>query len=242
MKWWRCKNPFFRKITYSRETKTLFIYNFGCNWACLICTYRIKDPCSEEGCERIPLEKILSIIKEYAENNRINQVKFLGGEPLINPDVPRIAKFARTLNLKVGIGHTNLSIMPPLEAESAVVSIKAINEELHKIYTGGFSNKQVLHNFEKCYQRGILLKTNTVFVPEFVDKDEIERIAEFVASVDERIPFHIIGYIPIPEFPWRRPTRDEILDVARIAKKYLQNVTWSLLTLKTIKYPSIRVL
>ncbi len=242
MKWWRCETPFFRKVTYMEHTKTLFIYNFGCNWACSVCTYRIKDPCNGEECKRIPENKIIELIEEYYRNEKAEKVKFLGGEPLINPHLPAIAKFAMNLGARVGIGHTNLSIMPPDGVESAVVSIKAISEDTHRRYTGNFSNKEVLENFEKCYQKGITLKTNTVLVPKFVDVGEVEKIAEFVASIDDNIPFHIIGYMPVPNFPWRRPTIDELKKAATIAKKHLKNVTWSRPSIEEILYPSKRIL
>ena len=242
MKWWRCKSPFFRKVTYMEHTKTLFIYNFGCNWACSVCTYRIKDPCNGEECKKIPENKIMELIEEYYRNEKAEKVKFLGGEPLINPHLPAIAKFAMNLGARVGIGHTNLSIMPPEGVESAVVSIKAISEDIHRRYTGNFSNKEVLENFEKCYQKGITLKTNTVLVPKFVDVDEVERIAEFVASIDDNIPFHIIGYMPVPNFPWRRPTFDELKNAVTIAKKHLKNVTYSRPSIEEISYPSKRIL
>lgn len=242
MKWWRCKNPFFRKVTYMEHSKTLFIYSFGCNWACSVCTYRIKDPCDGENCKEIPKNKIMELIEEYYRSGKAETVKFLGGEPLINPHLSIIAKFAMNLGLRVGIGHTNLSIMPPEGVESAVVSIKAISEDLHRKYTRSFSNKGVLENFGKCYRKGIALKTNTVLVPKFVDVDEVERIAEFVASIDDNIPFHIIGYMPVPSFPWKRPTIDELKTAAIAAKKHLKNVTWSRPSIKEISYPSKRVL
>ena len=242
VKWWRCETPFFRKVTYTEHSRTLFIYNFGCNWACSVCTYRIRDPCSVEKCREISENEIMKLVEEYYLNGKAKTVKFLGGEPLINPNLPTIAEFAMDLGLRVSIGHTNLSLMPPEGVEGVVAGIKAISEDIHREYTGNFTNEETLENFERCYQKGITLKTNTVLVPKFVDVDEVERIAEFIASIDDNIPFHIIGYMPVPNFPWRRPTINELKTAAATAKKHLKNVTWSRPSIEEISYPSKRIL
>jgi pyruvate formate lyase activating enzyme len=90
----------------------------------------------------------------------------------------------------------------------------------------------VLANIYKLYDRGIELKVSTILIPEVITLDEIKRISEYVASVDEGIPFHIIGYIPVPGIPWLSPSLDEMKAALRVAYKHLKNVTSSSLTVK----------
>jgi pyruvate-formate lyase-activating enzyme len=67
----------------------------------------------------------------------------------------------------------------------------------------------------------------TVFIPGIIDKDEIEKIAEFLAGIGAKIKYKIIRYVPIGNISWR-PTEAEINDAVSIAKKYLGNVISSL--------------
>lgn len=228
---WRCKNPFYRRVSFNEANKTLYIYNYGCNWDCIICTYRIKLP--EKT--RIALEEIMDVMDVYARKGLIQKVRFLGGEPLINPHLKKLAKFADSLNLTVGLGHTNLSMMPPPEVTELIVGIKAYSPELHKKYTGGFDSRIVFSNIKRCYDRGIKLKANIVYVPGFVGCDEIELVAKALSEISNEIPLHIIGYIPVPGGPKRSPTEIELAQCSKRVSKYLKIVTWSL-----PKYPDYK--
>jgi pyruvate formate lyase activating enzyme len=138
--------------------------------------------------------------------------------------------------------------MPPKDIDAVSVSIKAYTDAIHIDYTG-VSNVNVLKNFVKMYDLGIKMDASSVFIPEYIDYGEIEKIAKFIAEVDPEIPYHLIGYVPVPDAPWREPTRQEIEHAARIAKKYLSKVTFSRLTpdeflnIRNVdpRYKSIRV-
>ncbi|MHA1595187.1 MAG: hypothetical protein ACTSXJ_10625 [Candidatus Baldrarchaeia archaeon] len=60
--------------------------------------------------------------------------------------------------------------------------------------------------------------------------------------MDDRIPLHIIGYMPVPGMPWRRPTVEEMRRAALRAKRHLRSVSWSLPSIEEISYLSIRLL
>lgn len=213
---------FFYKITYSQKDRRLSIYNWGCNFNCKVCTYKIAPPYNGE--RPLQMEEIKRVIKEMRRD--IKRVHFLGGEPTINPYLPELIKFVKELGLTPYLGHTNGTNL--IEGiEGMVVSIKAISEELHIEYTGR-SNREVLKNLKEAYSRGIDIKTNTVFVPGYVDSGEIEKIARFLSSISESIPFHIIGYLPVPGLPYRRPEREEILKLSEKVGRFLSCVSWSL--------------
>jgi len=69
-----------------------------------------------------------------------------------------------------------------------------------------------------------------VLIPGFADLDEVVRIAEFVASVSPDIPFHIMGYMPVPGMPWRRPTEAEMAEAVAAVREILPEVGFSHLT------------
>jgi pyruvate formate lyase activating enzyme len=65
--------------------------------------------------------------------------------------------------------------------------------------------------------------------------EQVEKIAAFVGSVDRTIPFHILGYIPVPGAPWRRPTDDEMNQAVAVAERYLDTVSFSHFTSEQAK-------
>lgn len=213
------------KITYSKEFKRASLYNWGCNFNCKGCSYKLKTP-------YMPKTPFLSAkkVKEILSRLSPEKVHFLGGEPTTNPDLPQLARFCHNeLKAYTKIGHSNGSIMPPNDIDAISVSIKAYTNRIHIDYTG-VPNNDVLTNFAKIYEMGIKVDASSVFIPEYVDCDEIEKIAKFIADVDPEIPYHIVGYVPVPDAPWRGPTLEEVKCAAQIARKHLSNVTFSCLS------------
>lgn len=212
------------KITYSPEFKRANVYSWGCNFNCKGCSYKLKT--SNAPKTFLSVEKV----KETLLRLNLERVHFLGGEPTVNPDLPELVRFCHDeLKVYTKIGHSNGSIMPPKDVDAISVSIKAYTDAIHIDYTG-FSNSKVLTNFAKIHDIGIKVDASSVLIPEYIDSNEIEKIAKFIASIDPNIPYHIIGYVPVPGAPWRRPTQEEVEHAAQIARKHLSNVTFSCLS------------
>jgi len=234
----------FSKVTYSSRFKRAAVYGDGrCNFRCQGCSYRLK-PAEGAG----PLLGVEEV-KDVLAGLDVERVHFLGGEPTLNPDLAEVARFAhRELGAFTKIGHSNGSIMPPEHIDAISVSIKALDDAKHRAYTG-VSNAPVLANFKAMYRRGIRVDASSVFIPGLVGLEEIERIARFIASLDPEIPYHIIGYVPAPDAPWRAPTREEVEEAAEVARRYLAHVTFSALSAddflhlreRDVRYQSVRV-
>ena len=237
----------FRKVTYNARFRRAAVYGEPrCNFRCRGCSYGVKPPEGEGG---LPLRRVMEVLSELSAERPLERVHFLGGEPTLNPDLGELARFVHEeLGLSTKIGHSNGSRMPPPYIDAVSVSIKAVDDKLHLDYTG-VSNAAVLANFRGMYARGIALDASTVFIPDYVDFAEIERIARFIASVDPDIPFHITGYVPVPGAPWRGPTKEEVEEAAAIARRYLAHVTSSCLSAedlrrlpeRDVRYRSVRV-
>lgn len=232
------------KITYSSQFKRATLYNWGCNFNCKGCSYKLKPP-YKPGTPFLNMEKV----KEVLERLDVKRVHFIGGEPTTNPDLPEVARFAHNeLNAYTKIGHSNGSIMPPKNIDAISVSIKAYTDAIHLDYVG-VSNVEVLKNFVRIYESGMELDASSVFIPGYIDREEIEKIARFIADVDPKIPYHIIGYVPVPGTPWRGPTQEEVKCAAKAARKHLSKVTFSCLNPndflslreKDPRYRSVRV-
>ncbi len=230
------------KVTYSPRFKRANVYNWGCNFDCRGCSYKLNPP-KKNG--------FLSVeqVEQVLQGLELERVHFLGGEPSANPALPRLAHFARhKLGVHTKLGHSNGSAMPPQDIEATSVSIKALTEEIHLQYTG-VSNAAVLENFAEAYRRGIRVDASSVLIPDLIDCDEIEMIARFIAEIDPQIPYHITGYAPVPGAPWRAPTHNEVGQAVDVAKRHLAYVTHSCLSVEDFfhlealdpRYESIRV-
>jgi pyruvate formate lyase activating enzyme len=213
-------------VSYEEESCTAILCNHGCNWDCSICSYKLLGDLQPS--RFLSTAAIIDVLSSV----RIENVVLLGGEPLTCEDLDAIVGFAKEeLEAWVKIAHSNASMLPPEGIDEIGVSLRAVTKRKHQQLTGAPNNK-VLANIYKLYDRGIELKVSTILIPEVITLDEIKRISEYVASVDEGIPFHIIGYIPVPGIPWLSPSLDEMKAALRVAYKHLKNVTSSSLTVK----------
>jgi len=236
--------PFF-KITHSRRFKRATLYNYGCNFDCTWCSYKLNGNANTRPGRFLGMERI----KEALRKLDIDRVHFVGGEPTSCPDLPGIAGFAHNdLGVFTKIGHSTGFNMPPDNIDAVSISIKSLSDGIHRKYTG-VSNRRVLANFQAMWGKGIAVDASSVLIPGLVEKDEIERIARFVAGIDPGIPYHIIGYVPVPGAPWRKPSPDEVKEAVGLAERHLRNVTSSCLTVDDFlhhrerdeRYGSIRV-
>ena len=117
--------------------------------------------------------------------------------------------------------------VPELEAAGlteAHVDIKAYSEELHRWYTGK-SNQPVLRAIEKLNASRIELLVQTIYMPGIVDDEEVEKIAQFLASLNPEIRYRINPFASVFAFEkvTRRPTLEEMERAYTIASKYLPN-------------------
>jgi pyruvate formate lyase activating enzyme len=135
----------------------------------------------------------------------------MGAEPVCDPLLPQIVTALKQSKDSFIILLTNGKKLPPLPLPDQVIfSIKAVTPSLHKDYTG-YDNEVILKNFiEIASCKAVSLHTETVFIPGYVDEDEVLRIAEFIASVDRSIPLRIDAYLPIKGLPWQAPNVEDI--------------------------------
>lgn len=200
------------------------LYFIGCNFRCVCCYWKeIYGRVNLRRLKLLNLEETLDIL------SRVNprRVYILTGDPKPNPEfyhLPRALfdRFGCEIRLL-----TNGFILPDLHGVKHVsISIKAYNDRLHMEYTGK-SGQILRRNFRYLYDQGIELSASSVYIPDYVGEEEIEKIARFISSVDSKIPYRVIGYMPVPGLKFRKPPYEEVERVANTAKRYLENVTFS---------------
>ncbi|MEM3150854.1 MAG: radical SAM protein [Candidatus Nezhaarchaeales archaeon] len=218
-------------ISFHTAHRLAVLFFFGCNFACRGCLRRAEPfDCHLPEGEK-PRKPYLATLTLNEVVNALREVKpevvvFEGWEPTLDPNLPEISV---TLKKELGVKNhllTNGYLLPKLDGLDEVkVSLKAFSEDLHREYTGR-SNRRVLRNFERLYGSGVRLSAETVLIPGYVDKAEIGRIAEFIASVDDEIPLRIDPYWPVASQEWRAPTVEELKEAVEEAKNHLVNVSF----------------
>jgi pyruvate formate lyase activating enzyme len=240
-------------ITYGPATKIVQLHFWGCNLRCRACLLKrdIYDCHLTETKDRIreqqnrvgqTPEKFINPaeVRQMLAGLNIREAILMGAEPALDTDLPEITERLHLDFMSHNVLLTNGFHIPDLRyIDEVVFSIKAITDTIHRDFTGK-SNKQALENFIKLFQSGVKLRTESIFIPGYIDGPEIEKVARFIAGVDRNIPYRIDAYIPIGENSWRRPEPGEIEKAADLARKYLSNVTY-LTGKEDLKYEIIRI-
>jgi pyruvate formate lyase activating enzyme len=240
-------------ITYGPETKIVDLHFWGCNLSCRACLLKreIYDCHLTETKDRIrqrqskgdaapekflDMEEVMRLLREL----EVGEVIFMGAEAALDPRLPQLTEALHREFSSHNVLLTNGFHIPDLtHVDEVVFSIKAFTDSLHREFTGA-SNKKALDNFMTYYKSGVRLRTESIFIPEYIDGPENEKIAAFIAEVDNGIPHRIDAYIPTGDNPWRRPAPGEIENAASLARKHLQNVSY-LTGKEDLRYEVIRI-
>ncbi len=225
-------------ITYSPRVGIVHLHFWGCNLNCRACLLKKelydchlaetktgifnKERKNAETPERfLSLQEVMKILQGLA----VRTVVLMGAEPTTDPELPQLAEAIHKEFGSYNILLTNGFILADLkDIDEVVFSIKAVTDSLHRHYTGK-ANKKALENFVKYHQSEVKLRAESVFIPEYIDCPEIEKISTFIACIDKSIPYRIDAYIPIGGNPWRRPNPEEMEKATSIARKHLDNVS-----------------
>lgn len=223
----------FYRITYHDTRKFATLHNFGCTFRCPFCSYKLRS-----GAEGTPghawprPEKFLTVneIKQALRSAAPGRVYFMGGEPTTAKELPELLRFAKCeLGAVTRLGHTNGSLLPLDCLDGANVGFKAWSEELHLAITG--RPKQLIYdNFRRACDAGLDMAANMIYIPGLVEEAEFEGTLRFLAGISPDIPFHIMGYIPVPGQPYRRPSGGEMEQIAGFCRGFLRSVAVSHLT------------
>lgn len=223
-------------ITYTPSLSEVCLYfDGGCNFSCHGCItdYQPWD-CHLSENLRQAKNRTLNINKVifYLRPLTCKRIFFLGKEPTQDVDFLPLAKILKELFFAYNILLTNgYKFVEDKVIDEVCVSIKAISKEIFKDFTGQDNPERALKNFKKYANiPNLKVRAESVFIPGYIDKVEIERIAQFIASVNPEIPYRIDGYIPADAYlggkdRFRRPTEEEMKEAKTIAEKYLRNVS-----------------
>ncbi len=201
----------------------LAVFYEACNLNCLFCQnfhFRATD---FSRAESLPADEIADKVhpKTYC-------VCFFGGDP--SPQVSHALALGKRLFAERGIVvcfETNglfneKALMQVCEIVAASggrlkFDIKAFSPQLYYAMTG-YDGRKVYENFRKAAeffgrQASLFLVASTLMVPGLVDREEVEGIASFIASIDPAIPYALLGFAPhfemndLPTTSWKQAER-----------------------------------
>lgn len=155
-----------------------------------------------------------------------NIIGFTGGDivccPQFYAQCTKLIK--RTTDLRVlietngyGLTAENLHVLRRAGVDAFWLDIKAYNNIVHEELTG-VSNSRILNLPERIIKLGFVLEVSTLYIPHWVETDQITKIAELLAEVDVDIPFTVLAYFPAYKMDVRPPTLDEMVSAYDAAR------------------------
>ncbi|MFH1727469.1 MAG: AmmeMemoRadiSam system radical SAM enzyme [Pseudomonadota bacterium] len=198
---------------YYPGSKSFSIATVGCNLKCLFCQNHNISQISD-GLIYGEYHKPDEIVK-MAKQAGCETIAYTYTEPTVfieyAYDVAKLASKEGIKNIFVTNGFMSKEaiayILPFLDACN--IDLKFFNDETYKKYTGA-NLEAVCDNIKFLKDKGIWLEITTLLVTGLNDSEaEIKNIAEFIASVDKKTPWHISRFYPNYKIQDRHPTNIE---------------------------------
>ncbi|MEM2896100.1 MAG: AmmeMemoRadiSam system radical SAM enzyme [Candidatus Bathyarchaeia archaeon] len=193
------KKPFFHFLPGSWAYS---IATVGCNFRCGNCqNFEISQMPRDRNLilgENLSPEEIVMEAKRYD----CKSIAYTYTEPTIYfeyaCDIAKLAKREKIKNVFVTNGYITeealLEIKPYLDA--ANIDLKGFNEEFYRKNCGA-RLEPVLDSIKLHKSLGIWIEITTLIIPTLNDSDEeLRKIAEFIRSVGEEIPWHVSQFYP----------------------------------------------
>lgn len=217
----------FYKLTFNQKYRCVTVYNYGCNFRCPVCSYKLRSGADGMPGQSFPRPELFPALAEFKKalaGLAVDRVFFMGGEPTVAPDLPELLRFAKhELGLETALGHTNGSRLPVADLDMVNVGFKAWDEQLHLNFTGR-PKALIYDNFKAAFYSGIKMKANVILIPGLVEIEQIAAIAEWLSRLSPEIPLHVNGYIPVPGQPFEKPSDMNMADVIDACRQYLNTV------------------
>ena len=200
------------------------IATVGCNLRCLHCQ---NADISQAHPDRFPTSEVSAEkIVENAVNTGSKSIAYTYTEPTIFYEYAfDIATQAHKKDLKnvfVTNGYIEKDpirrIAPILDA--ANIDLKAMSENFYQTVCGAHL-QPVLDAIKEYYEQGVWIEITSLLIPGYNDDEKtLSKIADFIASIDSDIPWHVTGFHPTYKLTDTSPTPLSTLDKAvKIGKK-----------------------
>ena len=183
------------------------VATIGCNFKCGFCQNWQISQVSKKKNEMLSVKELLpELLVEKALRSRCKSISYTYTEPTIfieyAYDTAKLAKDKGLYNNFVTNGFMTKEALdcigPYLDA--ANVDLKSFRDDYYKKVCQG-RLQPVLDAITYMKELGVWVEITTLLVPGENDSDsELEAIAQFIASLDKNIPWHISRFHPDYQF------------------------------------------
>ena len=199
-------------------SRILSVGSFGCNLACPFCQNHeisMASPSSAEYREISP-EALTALALRCRDQGSIG-LAFTYNEPLVGyefvRDTARLAHSQGLKNVLVTNGSAHLSILEELlpYIDAMNIDLKGFSSAYYRRLGGDL---ETVLAFIRRAAKDCHVELTTLIVPcENDSEEEMEREAQWIASIDPKIPLHVTRF-----FPRYRMQDREATDVGRILR------------------------
>lgn len=190
------------------EDNSAYLLFSGCGWNCKGCIrlytngwdLHLPDSVKENlnkiyGNSLSELKLDLNDVIKILKDNNAKKLHLGGGEPTEDPNIEKILKVLKDNNFWTRLVTNGEFLTDEIidSVDELCVSIRALDDELHKPYTGR-SNKKTLDNFEKFYKTG-KIELESIYIPGVVECEEILKIAKYIAKFNKNLRYRIDKFI-----------------------------------------------
>lgn len=192
------KKPFYHLM----PGRTAFSFGMlGCNFRCEFCqnwrTSQVnRDPAAEDVSVEVckPEQLVAAVVR-----NNSSILASTYNEPLITADwafdIFKLSKAEGIKNVFVSNGFASKEVLEKMDPvlDAMNVDLKCFSDEGYRKLGGRL--QPVLDTIRRLYDSGKLVEVVTLLVPGFSDdREQIEKCAEFLASVSTDIPWHLTAW------------------------------------------------
>lgn len=221
-------------LDYPGEIATV-LFTRGCNFACPFChNGHLLLKFTKAQSDDIELEQITEFLKE--RKGFIDAVVISGGEPTLNPELPRVIWTIKTMGflMKLDTNGTNIDMLSLLLEEKlldyvamdikAPLEFKKYQQASGRLTNGEFFNVRAAINL--LMQADIKVEFRTTVIPELHTYEDIEAIARHITgaqlySLQQFNPGNTLE----PAFQSCLPYSKEVMEqLAQICSTYVDEV------------------
>jgi pyruvate formate lyase activating enzyme len=209
----------------------LSVAALGCNLHCQFCqNWSISQDFRGQTRDVTPAQIVADAQKAGSMG-----IAYTYSEPLVwfefVRDTATLAHENGLKNVIVSNGFLNREPMQELAPliDAANIDLKSMDDSFYKKICKA-RLQPVLDNIERCHEHGIHLEITNLVIPGQNDReDQIMKLVDFVAGVDEKIPVHFSAYYPSYKVVAPPTPPQTLMHAARIAHRrlpfvYLGNV------------------
>lgn len=194
-------------------SESFSLATIGCNFHCGFCqNWQISQANIRDGYAIDKNDVLPEQIVSEAKKSACRSISYTYTEPTIffeyALDIAKLARKDGLYNNFITNGYMTKECLEMIKPylDAANVDLKSFREGFyHKICKGKL--EPVLNSIRLMKKMGIWVEVTTLLIPGENDSDEeVTDIAEFIASIDKNMPWHISAFHPDYKFMDHEPT------------------------------------